>query len=173
MDQLDFYLVTEILGYIALALLFISFQINHRKGILGFLIAGMVFLATHQFLLGAYAGAAANGLSIARNLIFRYKNDYKVLNNIVWPYLFSTILLGTSLLFWQGWYSILPAVAVIASTFALWSTSTRTIRFLSLIGPTLWLPYAIIIESTPTLLIQIVIISSIVIAIFRFDRKKL
>lgn len=171
MIPFDLLFITEIFGYIALTLLFISFQVNNRKGILGFLIGGMVFLATHQFLLGAYAGAAANGLSIVRNIVFRHKKDHALLNHRFWPVLFSFILLGSSFILWQGWYSLFPALAVIASTWALWADDTKIIRLLSLIGPLLWLPYGFIIESTPTILIQVVILSSIAVAMFRFDRK--
>jgi len=171
MEHFDLELITQVLGYIAVVLLLISFQINYRKGILGVLIIGMVFLATHQFLLGALAGATANGLTVIRNLVFRQKNDIPFLNHFIWPYVFSLLLMSTSFFFWQGWYSVLPALAVTVSTFALWVNDTKTIRVLSLIGPLLWLPYAFIIESTPTILIQIVIISSILIAMYRFDRK--
>jgi hypothetical protein len=172
MEYFDLDMTTQILGYIAVVFLFISFQIDNRKSILGSLIPAMVFLAAHQFLLGALVGAAANGLTIIRNITFRYKNDRPFLQHFSWPYIFSVILLSTSVLLWQGWYSILPALAVIASTFALWVNDTKTIRVLSLIGPLLWLPYAFIIDSLPTILIQVVIISSILIAMFRFDRKK-
>ncbi len=171
MEYFDYSLTTQILGYLAVAILFASFQVNDRKNILGLLILGMVFLATHQFLLGAFAGAIANGLTILRNLTFRHKKDSKVLNHFIWPYVFSAVLVATGIYFWQGWYSLLPALAVTASTFALWADNTKTIRLLSLIGPILWLPYAFIIESIPTVLIQVVIISSILIAMFRFDRK--
>lgn len=171
MDYFDLDLTTQVLGYIAVVLLFVSFQIDNRKSILGFLIAGMVFLAAHQFLLGALAGAIANALTIIRNLVFRHKNDTAILQHAAWPYVFSTILVCTGLLFWQGWYSLLPALAVTASTFALWADNTKTIRVLSLIGPLVWLPYAFIIESVPTVLIQVVIIASIVIAMVRFDWK--
>lgn len=172
MEYFDLDVTTQVLGYIAVVLLFISFQIDNRKSILGLLIAAMFILAAHQFLLGALVGAVANSLTIIRNLTFRYKNEKQFLQHFSWPYIFSLILLLTSLLLWQGWFSILPALAVIASTFALWMNDTKTIRVLSLIGPLLWLPYAFIIDSLPTILIQVVIISSILIAMFRFDRKK-
>lgn len=172
MGYFDLGLTTQLLGYFAVAILFVSFQVNNRKSILGLLVLGMVFLATHQFLLGAFAGAIANGLTIIRNLTFRHKKDNQVLNHYIWPYIFSTILVATGIFFWQGWHSLLPAFAVIASTFALWADDTRTIRVLSLIGPCLWLPYAFIIDSIPTVLIQVVIISSILIAMFRFDKKR-
>jgi hypothetical protein len=171
MDYFALGLPTQLFGYAAVALLFISFQVNSRNNILGLLILGMVFLATHQYLLGAFAGAVANGLTIVRNLTFRHKNDSKVLNHYIWPYVFSVVLVVSGIFFWQGWHSLLPAFAVIASTFALWADDTRTIRILSLIGPLLWLPYAFIIESLPTILIQVVILSSIAIAMYRFDRK--
>ena len=171
MEYFDYSLTTQILGYIAVAILFVSFQVNNRKNILGLLVLGMVFLATHQFLLGAFAGAIANGLTIIRNLTFRHKKDNQILNHFIWLYVFSTVLVATGIYFWQGWHSLLPALAVTASTFALWADDTKTIRILSLIGPFLWLPYAFIIESIPTILIQVVIISSILIAMFRFDRK--
>lgn len=171
MEYFDYSLTTQILGYIAVAILFVSFQVNNREKILGWLVLGMVFLATHQFLLGAFAGAIANGLTIIRNVTFRHKKDNQILNHYIWPYVFSIVLVATGIYFWQGWHSLLPALAVTASTFALWADDTKTIRILSLIGPFLWLPYAFIIESLPTVLIQVVIISSILIAMFRFDRK--
>lgn len=171
MEYFDYSLTTQILGYVAVAILFVSFQVNNREKILGWLVLGMVFLATHQFLLGAFAGAIANGLTITRNITFRHKKDNRILNHYIWPYVFSTVLVASGIYFWQGWHSLLPALAVTASTFALWADDTKTIRILSLIGPFLWLPYAFIIESIPTVLIQVVIISSILIAMFRFDRK--
>jgi hypothetical protein len=171
MEYFDTNLITQLLGYIAVVILFVSFQVNNRKNILGLLVLGMIFLATHQFLLGAFAGAIANGLTIIRNLVFRQKDASPILKHFIWPYAFSAVLVATSIIFWQGWHSLLPALAVIASTFALWADDTKTIRILSLIGPLLWLPYALIIESIPTVLIQVVIISSILIAMFRFDRK--
>lgn len=172
MEYFNLGLLTPILGYAAVAVLFISFQVNDRKQILGLLIIGMVFLAAHQFLLGAIAGAIANGLTIIRNLAFRHKNDSPILQHFMLPYLFSAVLVASGLFFWQGWYSLLPALAVTASTFALFADSPKTIRGLSLIGPFLWLPYGLVIDSTPTILIQVVIISSIVIAMLRFDRPK-
>lgn len=171
MENLSLDLLPQIIGYIAVVILFVSFQFNDRKNILGLLILGMVFLATHQFMIGALAGAVANALTIIRNITFRHKKDNKLLSNFIWPYVFSVILVATGIYFWQGIHSLLPAFAVIASTFALWADDTKTIRVLSLIGPMLWLPYAFIIESIPTILIQCVIISSILIAMLRFDRK--
>jgi len=85
MEYFDYSLTTQILGYIAVAILFVSFQVNNRKNILGLLVLGMVFLATHQFLLGAFAGAIANGLTIIRNLTFRHKKDNQILNHFIWP----------------------------------------------------------------------------------------
>ena len=171
MEYIDFNLLTQIIGYIAVVILFVSFQANNRKNILGFLIIGILLLATHQYLLGAFVGAIANGLTVIRNLVFRHKDDSKLLKHFIWPYAFSVVLVAIVIFFWQGWHSILPALAVIASTFALWADDTKTIRILSLIGPLLWLPYAFFIESIPTILIQLVIISSILIAMYRFDRK--
>lgn len=154
-----------------MVLIFISYQINSRRGILAFLTVAMIFLATHQFLLGALAGAAANSLTITRNIFFQYKNEQPLMHNIIWPYLFSAIMVGSSLLFWQGWYSLLPAIAVIISTFALWEDNPRNIRRWSLLAPLFWLPYAIVIDSLPTIIIQLVFTSSVLIAMFRFDRK--
>ena len=159
------------LGYIAVLLIALSFQINNRKHILSVLIFGMIFLSFHQFLLGALVGALSNGLTIIRNLVFRNKQSSAWLRHKSWPYLFAFLLAGISFLFWEDWYSLLPALAVVCSTFALWADDTRKIRILSLLGPILWIPYALVIQSTPTLLIQIVIISSILVAMIRFDRK--
>jgi len=161
----------NVLGYIAVVLLFVSFQMNDRKGILGYMTAAMFFLATHQFLLGALAGAVANSLVIVRNLFFRYKNDQPLLQHIIWPYLFCAVMVAATLLFWQGWHSLLPAGAIIAATYALWADDPKTIRRWSLVSPIFWLPYAIIIDSVPTILIQVVFTSSILIAMWRFDRK--
>ena len=167
----DASLLAQLLGYAAVATIFISYQFNDRIKILTSLIIGMVLLASHQVLLGALAGAFANGATIVRNLVFRHKTTYAVLSHYRWPYVFSAILVAASLYFWQGWHSLLPALAVIASTFALWADDPRRIRVLSYVGPLLWAPYAIIIDSIPTLLVQIVIVSSLIIAQLRFDRQ--
>ncbi len=167
----DIPLLTQLLGYAAVATIFISYQFNDRIKILTSLIIGMVLLASHQILLGALAGAFANGTTIVRNLVFRHKATYPALSHYLWPYVFSAILVVASLYFWQGWYSLLPAIAVTASTFALWADDPKQIRILSYVGPLLWAPYAIMIDSMPTLLVQVVIIASLIIAQLRFDRN--
>ncbi len=171
MFESDVSLTTQLLGYAAVAMIFISYQFNDRNKILTSLIIGMVLLASHQLLLGALAGAFANGLTIGRNILFRFKHSYPLLGHILWPFIFSTLLVLASVVFWQGWFSILPALAVTASTFALWANDPRQIRILSFLGPLLWIPYAVIIDSLPTLVVQIMIITSLLIARFRYDRK--
>jgi hypothetical protein len=164
-------IVTQALGGVAVLLIFLSYQFNGRKGILALISAGMIFLAIHQLLLGAYAGVAANSLTLVRNLVFYFKNDDVRLQHPLWPYGFTAAIVPSVLVFWQGWHSILPALAVVSLTFAFWANDTRTIRLLSIVGSLFWLPYAIVINSIPTMAIQVVIISSIVLAMMRFDRK--
>lgn len=165
-------LIVQILGYIATALLFLSFQINDRRKVLAAQITGMMFLVVHQFFLCAYGGALANSIALVRNLVFRNKQKADWSKHFVWPYFFSLLLAGTAMFFWEGWFSTLPALAVVCSTVALWSDSEKVIRLLSLLGPVFWIPYGIIINSAPTVAMQIAIITSILIAMLRFDRRE-
>lgn len=158
-------------GIVAVILMFISFQINDRKKILAFLILGVVALTIHQLMLGALLGALANVITIPRNLIFYFKDTAGWLRHPAWPYLFAFILVIFSLTLWQGWYSALPALAVICSTIALWKDNTTHIRFISVLGIMFWIPYAVIIDSLPTLMVQLVVLSSLFVAIWRFDWK--
>lgn len=159
----------QIIGLIAVVLLAIPYQINNRSTILFYLVLGAAMLSMHQMMLGAYVGAIGNGAMAVRNLVFWNKHRYAWAAYRLWPYAFSAVLVSIMFVFRDSWYSIFPMCAVTLSTIALWADSTRTIRFLSILSPLCWIPYALAIGSIPTLLVQLVVIASILLAMWRFD----
>lgn len=85
------------------------------------------------------------------------------------------ILQMTTLFFtWDGWWSILPVSANIASTIGGYTYNARKIRIAGMfINSPLWIIYDIIVGSWAGILDEIVSEASMIISIYRYGWKNL
>lgn len=163
--------IIQAIGFVALFFVFISFQYNDRKKILGFQVISACLFCAHFFLLGALTGSIMNFLSIARNSVF-YNRGKKWANSIVWLFGFIIIFILGGMCTWQGIVSILPIMAMTFSTISLWSKNPKATRLIMLGGSPCWFIYDVINKSIPGIFTEIFVLSSLLIAIFRFDIMK-
>jgi len=88
------------------------------------------------------------------------------------PIAFIIIFIIADALTWQGLLSLLPLGGTISGTISYWQKRTKWLRLLALISPPLWFTYNFISHSYPGMLTEIFLISSTLIAIYRFDIRK-
>lgn len=158
-------IIIQGIGFIGFILAIITFQKNSRKFILFSQMSSAFFYSIHFLLIGGITGTVMNTISILRNYVF-YKTKSKYFLYII---IFIYILFG--IIFWESYLSFLPIFAMISGSIAFWIKDTRKIRYLSLISPPLWFIYNYYVGSIPGILNEVFLFFSIIIGIFRFDRK--
>ncbi len=162
-------LIAQIIGIGALLFVLLSFQKNSRYLILLFLIIAQILFTIHFGLLGAWTGAAMNGIAAFRTYIFNLRETKTWSNKPFWLYLFVVLFWVFGIVTWSGYFSILPILAMTIDSFAVWNKKTQYIRLLMLIPRPLWFVYNYTVVSYAGMITEIFVLFSIVIGIIRFD----
>lgn len=163
--------VTNAIGFCGTIMLFIMFQQNDRKKILIFQILGTMFFCAHFFMLGTYTGAVLNAIAAIRAVIYSNR-DKPFFGSKFWLWLFIGISATAGVLTWEGYISVLPTVAMIIGSVAVWVIKPRHIRILSIVQSPMWMTYNIFNASLPGIITEVFVISSIAISIVRYDILK-
>lgn len=167
----NFWFVQSI-GGIALFFAICAWNAETRKRVLDLQTISIIFFIIHYLLLGAFTGAASNGVGAVRNLVFIQKNKKKWASSSFWMYFFmalSALVLG---FFWQGWPSILPVLGIMIGTYALFRDDPKHMRFHMFLTGLVWIPYTIIVHSYSGLITQVISTIGLGVAMFRLDRVK-
>ncbi len=164
-------LIGQIIGVIAMIISFVVYQQNDRKRML--IMKGIVnaFWVVHFFMIGAPAGAVLNLIGIPREFVF-YHNDKKWGKSILWPIFFILITVVSSLLSWEGAITLLPCIGSVLAVAAFAIKSVKLTRLINIPANTLWLIYVLITRSYGGALANVIILTSIFIAIARYDLGK-
>ncbi len=163
--------VAQIIGFGGAALNVLSFQQKKRKGIIFLQIFAAVLFIIHFILLGAYTGAAMNFVSLLRSLVF-INNDKKWAKSPVWLAVFVCVSIFASAYTRVDWTSILPATAMILTTVSYWLKNETKIRLVTFPSSPCWLVYDLITGSVSGVITEIFVMSSLIIAIVRYDVLK-
>lgn len=163
--------ITLLVGFCGMIILFIMFQQNDRKRILICQIIGTSFFCIHYCMLGTYTGAALNAIAAVRAVIY-YNRDKKFFGSKIWLWLFIVISAVAGVLTWEGIISILPTIAMIIGSISVWVKKPRNIRILSFIPSPMWMVYNIINNSIPGIITETFVMTSIAISIVRYDILK-
>ena len=163
--------VIQAIGFVGMAVSIISFQTKSYQKIIWLRVISEIIFAVQYFLLGAYTGMVSNILSCVTNSVYRIrvkKNKSNKVCRIVFACLF--VLVGG--LTWQGMITVLVVSAKVLSTIANGMGNSKTIRYMNLGIMMLWNVHDVIVFSIAGVLCNMATIVSILIAIFRIDRKK-
>lgn len=163
--------IGQVIGFIAMAIIVVSYQQKTHKNILIFQMASGLLFTVHYILLGAYTGAIMNLLGAFRSLVYANRSK-KWASSVIWPILFSIAFLISGILTWDNVFSIFPLIAMLMSSVVLWIEQPKINRMLSLPTSTCWLIYNIKTVSIAGIVTEIFVLTSIIIGIFRLDIKK-
>ena len=159
------------IGFIALILVVLSFQKNSRSHTLIFLFISSMLFGIHFYLLGAYTGAALNGVGAVRALVFNLRDKYKLPGHVSVMWFFIGIFTLAGLYTYSEPFDVLPVIAMNIECFALWNRNTRHVRFIFLTARPFWISYNIISMSIAGIVSEIFLIVSLSVAIWRFDKN--
>lgn len=164
-------LLAQLIGFGGTVLTIIAYQQNKRKRILGCTVISAALFAIHYIILGAYTGAIMNVLAGTRSLVFM-NNTKKWAKSKIWVVVFMLIYIVACIATWDKWYSVLPLIAMLLTTVSNWFQSEKKIRFLTFPSSPCWLVYNILNGSVAGIITEIFVMSSLIIAIIRFDLRK-
>ena len=163
--------ISQVIGFVGTIVSFIIFQQNKRSRIIGLQILSTSLFTVHYILLGAFTGAALNLIAVTRSIVF-YNNDKKWAKSPAWLWFYIVVSVVASVLTWENWYSILPAIALVLTTIANWMKSETKIRLISFPNSPCWLIYNAITGSVAGVVTECIVMTSLIIGIIRYDILK-
>jgi len=169
--------ITEVLiqsiGWIALICSAISFQQKKRVSILLWQATATLISSLYLFLLGAYEGACLDLLSFAGKMVFSKGGSVMSISLSVWRIIFLIAMIIAGIFTWADVFSLLAIFASCLSLFALSMKSPTKIRFISLLVGPCWIVYNWVYHAYPSILMEVIALTSIIIAIIKYDIKKI
>lgn len=163
--------VGQVIGFIGMAMLFISFQQKENKKIYFWQIIGVSLFTVHFAMLGAYTGALLNILGVLRAVVF-YNSEKKWAQSKLWVYGLLAAYVVVGILIWEDRYSLLPILAMVLSTFAFTADTPFHFRLLSFPCSPMWLTYNIHHFSISGSIAECCSMTSMIIAFIRCDLMK-
>ena len=165
-----YFIVAQIFGAFALAILIISLQKNSKTKLLLYQSISSLLYALQYLFLNAYTGCFMNLICMIRNMIF---NQYpKKRPPVYWLIITIVLMIFFSSLSYTGVISFLPMIAVILYSIALWNGNLTVIRITEIISCTLYIIYNIKVLAIIGLIATIIEFVGAILAVYKFDIKK-
>ena len=164
------YYTGQFLGIVAVILGFVSFQMKTPKRILACQISVAFVFAAHYMLIGALSAAALNLLAAISNILyyFRAKRGGK---GIFEPIFYISMILVTSIITWDSWYTIILMCGLFATAIGLSLYDPQKTRCVMLVKAPLCLIYNALVFSVGGVVYESAVLISAIIGLIH-NRKK-
>lgn len=167
------YWIAQGFGILGLLVMVISLFQKNKDRMLGYVVLNGIFFGTEYLLLGAYSGMFSNFFGIFRTYISKEKEKHKNLNK--W-YILLFFIIGYAIIGFISFdgkiVSLLPIIAEIIYVIALWQKDVKKIRIGTLLMVILWLIYDIFVKAYPSMITDLIVMSSTIVAIVIKDILK-
>lgn len=160
-------LIGHILGFIAIGLFFLSYQVFDKKKLLVVQTAATALICLQYILIGAYSGFALNVVCILRNLLY-YHRDKKILSGVWLPFVLAVIMAVISLFSWDGYHSLLIVAGLMINTVCMGLCDAQNLRKSVLVTCPMVFTYNIIEHSYSGMISEAVSFTSALIGIIRY-----
>lgn len=164
------FVISQLLSVIATALLLLSFQQKtHKRIVIMQAVSGLLF-GIQYLMIGAYEGMMCNFIGMVRSITYSFRHKSKFVDSVICPTLFSLTFVVSSIFTYQSPLSLVPAAAMIISSYVMWIPQTQKLRALSLPTSALWLLYNISSNAVVAIFTELFNLISIIIALIRFSK---
>lgn len=163
-----FDILAQGVGILAMLAALLSFQCRSNRRLFLMQMLASVLFSVHFGLLGATTGLLQNSIGFVRCLLC-YKSDRAWARHplILWGLLLASAVCGA--IGYNGPVSLLPPIAMIVSTVAMWSRNGRAIRLTQLCAASpLWLIYNFSVVSISGVIVECCNLLSVVVSLCRF-----
>lgn len=168
MDILQNQYFIQAIGFAGTILIAIGMQQKTYNRIMFCKIANEFFGGIQYLLLGGYTGMILNLTSCLTNGVYWYRIKNKK-STLVFQIIFGIMFVVLGSVSWHGYVSILAISAKVISTISLGISNTRVIRIMNLISTPCWLFYNIFVGSIAGVVSDLIVLSSVIIAVIRID----
>lgn len=161
-------------GVIAIILFVISFQAKSNKSLNTIHAVANTIYMIQFIVLQAYSGAFNMPIYIVRNVLYTQADRWEWLKWRGWAVVFSIPAVFVLWYTWAGPLSLLPFIAIVAANIGYCMDNPRTIRMAEMFAVIpAWVIYDIAFGAYAAILNELIILSSILISIYRFGWKNL
>lgn len=165
-------LFTQAIGFGGTILFFLSFQCKSNKKLFFIQFLSYLCYTTHLLLLGAITGGISYIINTVRS--FCLGSNRAFLRSKKMCGIICLLQMVALLITWDGWWSVFPVAANIASTLGGYTYNARKIRAAALfVNSPLWIVYDIIVGSWAGIVDELVSCASVIISIIRYGWKNL
>lgn len=171
-------ILSLIAGVLAVTLYVVCFQLKNRKSIIVCNILSRIFYVLQYCFLGSFTGAIMDISAIPSSFVASKKEHpfvkrFKVLVIILVNLIIIAVGLVSMFLLDNGNpLGILSILGVLFETIALWFTSEKHIRIVSLFGAPCWFVYNMLCGAYASAVGSVLTIISIIIALARYKKKQ-
>ena len=163
--------VAFITGLCAVALCLLCYQFRNRKAIIACNVMSRVLYVLQYVLLGALEGAAMDLSAIPASMLAARKHTpYVSKHRIFWWLAGNVAVIIIGWVFWENAASLLPILGVLCEINALWMTKEKHIRLVSLASVPFWLSYNVLCGAWGSVIGNVLMVGSILTAMYRHDR---
>lgn len=167
------YYIAQAFGILGLIVMIYSLFQKNKNKMLWFIVLNGLFFGCQYFLLQAYSGMFSNFFGIIRTYICKVKEQNESLNK--W-YVFAFFMIGYIVIgfitFDGHIISLLPIIAELIYVITLWQKSVKRIRYGTLLMVILWLIYDVVVKAYPSMITDLIVMTSTMIAIWVNDFKR-
>ena len=166
-----FFIIGQVLGFVAVALAILSYQMKTQRRLLFLKLGNAVVNAVHYLFIGAISGMALNLVSPVKYLVYLKRNS-KGSNDKVIPILFTLITAAVGIITWTEWYSVFVFSGMVIHAFCMSFSDPQKVRISLLFTSPMVIVYNIFAMSISGVVYETVAIVSAVIGIVRYRKKK-
>lgn len=166
------YFIIQGIGFAGTILFFLSFQCKTNKNLFRIQFLSYLFYTAHLFLLGATTGALSYIINTFRSLCLG--SNVKFAKSKWMGAIICCAQVAALCFTWNGWISVLPIAANIASTIGGYTQNPKKVRIAGMFfNSPLWIIYDIIVGSWAGILDEVVSEASMILSIIRYGWKNL
>ncbi len=174
-------IVAQVIGIVAMAFIILSYQQKKQKGIIFFQLCGGLLFSANYLMLGAIVGGLMNVIATVRGVVYLNKERFK---SDRWPwlaffvcsyvavYVLSFTVFGKEPTPVNFLLEVLPVIGMTASNLGFMAKEGATVRRFCLVSSPCWLVYNVAAFSVGAIICEVLSLFSIVIGMYRHDRKK-
>lgn len=164
------YVIGQILGIIAVVIGFFTYQMKTAGKLLIFELIVSFLFSAHYLLIGATGAMALNFLCGVRCVFYYFRNKRGSQSKLL-PIVFTVLIVATSILTWEGWYSVFIMAGLAVHSLATALADAQKIRFAMFIKNPLCLAYNVMVLSIGGIVYECTVLVSSIIGVLR-NRKQ-
>ena len=166
-------IVSQVIGFLAVASFLLSYQLKKRKDIILCNVLSRCLYILQYILLGAFEGAVLDVLGAISSVIAAKKHlPFIKKHTRIFVVCMDLIIVAAGLLLYVNPFSLLPIAGVLLHTTAFWINDEKIIRRVSLLGSPFWMIYNFSCLAYGSAVGDFLTMVSIVIAMIKYRNQK-